>query len=92
MYKLNFIAIVGIIAAVSLAVVGMASPAAFAANHENTTMNMDNNMSSMMGNMTGGSGNASSMAGNITETENLPTAGETGCIGPDDIPGPGEDC
>ena len=58
MYKLNLIAIVGIVAAVSL-VVGMASPAAFAAQHESMTMNMDN-MSSM-GNMTGG--NATSMMG-----------------------------
>ena len=73
MYKLNFIAIVGIVAAVYLAV-GMASPLAFAANHENTT--------TTMGNMTGG-GNATSMA----ETESLTTASETGvcqpcCIGP----------
>ena len=66
MYKLNLIAIVSIVAAVSL-VVGMASPAAFA--QDNMTMNMDN--------MTG-SGNATSMAGNITETESPPSAGETG--------------
>jgi len=80
MYKLNFITIVGIVASVSL-VVGMASPAAaFAAQHENMTMNMDN-MSSM-GNMTGG--NATSMAGNMTETESMTTAGETGL---DDCPG-----
>ncbi len=58
MYKSNLIVIVGIVAAVSL-VVGMASPAAFAAQHESMTMNMDN-MSSM-GNMTGG--NATSMMG-----------------------------
>lgn len=66
MYKLNLIAIVGIVAAVSL-VVGMASPAAaaFAAQHENMTMTMDN-MSSI-GNMTGG--NATSMAGNMIETD-----------------------
>ena len=68
MYKLNLIAVVGIVAAVSL-VVGMASPLAFAANHENTT--------TTMGNMTGG-GNATSMAGNMTETESMTTAGETG--------------
>ncbi len=79
MYKLNLIAIVGILAAVSLAV-GMASPAAFATlvmttpMGDNMTMSMDNNMSSM-GNMTGG-GNATSMA----ETENITTAGETGMI------------
>ena len=80
MYKLNLIAVVSIVAAVSLAV-GMASPiAAFATlimatpMGDNTTMNMDN-MSSM-GNMTGG--NATSMAGNMTETESLPSAGETG--------------
>ncbi len=77
MYKLNLIALVSIVAAVSL-VVGMASPAAFAtlitANPmgDNMTINMDKNMSSM-GNMTGG-GNATSMA----ETESLPTANETG--------------
>ena len=52
MYKLNLIAIVSIVAAVSF-VVGMASPAAFAAQHENMTMTMDDNMSSM-GNMSGG--------------------------------------
>ncbi len=82
MYKLNVIAVISIVAAVSL-IVGMASPLAFAAQHENMTMNMDDNMSSM-GNMTGG--NATSMAGNMTETESLTTAGETGvcqpcCIG-----------
>jgi Spy/CpxP family protein refolding chaperone len=78
MYKLNFITVVSIIAAFSV-VLGTASPiavAAFAAQHENMTMNMGNNMSSMMGNMTGG-GNATSMAGNMTESENLTTAGET---------------
>ncbi len=78
MYKLNAIAIVGIVASVSL-VVGMASPAvvAFAAQHENMTMTMDN-MSSM-GNMTGG--NATSMAGNMTETDNLTIAEEAGLPG-----------
>ncbi len=69
---------------------GMASPAAFA-QHENMTMTMDDNMSSM-GNMTGGNAtsmmgdNATSMAGNMTETESLPSAGETGycytCVRP----------
>ena len=68
MYKLNLIAIVSIVAAFSL-VVGIASPLAFAANHENTT--------TTMGNMTDG-GNATSMAGNMTETESMTTAGETG--------------
>ncbi len=78
MYKLKLIAVVTIVAAVSL-IVGMASPiAAFA--QDNMTINMDDNMTSM-GNMTGG--NATSM----TETESLPTADETGvcqpcCIGP----------
>ena len=75
MYKLNLIAVVTIVAAFSL-VVGIASPAvAFAAQHENMTMTMDDNMSSM-GNMTGG--NATSMAGNTTATESVTTAGETG--------------
>ncbi len=75
MYKLNLIAVVSIIAAVSL-VGGMASPAIAAfAQQDNMTMNMDDNMSSM-GNMT--TGNATSMAGNMTETESLPSAGETG--------------
>ncbi len=79
MYRLNLIAVVTIVAAVSL-VVGMASPAlAFAAQHENITMTMDN--TSSMGNMTGGA-NATSMAGNMTETESMTTAGETGF--PDD--------
>ncbi len=69
MCKLNLIAIVGIVAAVSL-VVGMASPAvAFAAQHENMTMTMDNMTS--MGNMT--VGNATSMAGNMIETDDLAT-------------------
>ncbi len=86
MYKLNFISIAVIVAAVSLAV-GMASPAAFATLimteetglMDNTTTTMGNNMSSM-GNMTGGGGNATSMA----ETESLPSAGETGESGPCD--------
>jgi len=82
MYKLNFIAIVGILAAVSLAV-GMASPAAFATLVMATPMGLEDNMTinmgnmSSMGNMTGG-GNATSMTGNMTETESLPSAGETG--------------
>ena len=83
MYKLNLIAVITILAAVSL-VVPMASPAiAIAAQHKNmTVMNMDKNMSSM-GNMTGGDNETS-----ITETESLPSANETGicqpcCIGPD---------
>ena len=78
MYKLKLIAVVTIVAAVSL-IAGMASPiAAFAQG--NMTINMDDNMTSM-GNITGG--NATSM----TETESLPTADETGvcqpcCVGP----------
>ncbi len=73
MYKLNLIAIVSIVAVVSL-VVEMASPAiAFA--QDNKTMSMDDNMTSM-GNMTGG-GNSTLMA----ETENITTAGETGYDG-----------
>ena len=56
MYKLNLIAIVGIVAAVSL-VVGMASPAvAFADNH-NATMSMDD--MALMGGMTGGNSTTS---------------------------------
>jgi hypothetical protein len=51
---------------------------AFATQHEDMTMNMGN-MSSM-GNMTGG--NATSIAGNMTETENLPSAGETWILCP----------
>ena len=84
MHRLNLIAIIGILAAVSL-VVGMASPLAFA--QDNMTMTMDDNMSSI-GNLTNG-GNATSMA----ETESLPSAGETGvcqpCCGtntPDHVP------
>jgi Zn ribbon nucleic-acid-binding protein len=50
MYKLNLIAIVSIVAAVSF-VVGMTTPSAFA--QDNMTMTMDDNMTSM-GNMTGG--------------------------------------
>ena len=77
MHRLNLIAITGVLAAVSL-VVGMASPLAFA--QDNMTMTMDDNMSSM-GNVTGG-GNATSM----TETESIPSAGETGELEPE----PGE--
>lgn len=79
MYKLNLIAIVGIVVAVSL-VVGMAAPAAFATQGimttpmgDNTTTTMGNNTSST-GNVTGGS-NATSMA----ETESLPSANQTVC-------------
>ena len=82
MYRLNFIAAVTILSAVSLAV-GMASPLAFAAQHENMTTTMGNNMTSP-GNMTGGGGNATSMAGNITGTESLSTAGPTGLPNPTD--------
>ena len=72
MYKLNLIAVVTIVAAFSL-VVGIASPAvAFAAQHENMTMTMDNSMG------TGTGENTTSMAGNMTESESMTTAGETG--------------
>ncbi len=82
MYNLNLIAVVSIVAAVSLAV-GMASPAIAAfAQQDNMTMNMGN-MSSM-GNMTGG-GNATSMTGNMTESESVPSAGETGYRGGEPI-------
>ncbi len=70
MYRLNLIAVVTIIAAVSL-VVGMASPMAAAFAQDKMTMNMDDNMSSI-GNATG-DGNSTLMS----ETESLPTAGET---------------
>ncbi len=50
MYKLNLIAIVSIVAAVSF-VVGMTTPSAFAAQH--ASMNTTDNMG-LMGNMTGG--------------------------------------
>ncbi len=83
MYKLNLIAVVSIVAAVSLAVEGMASPIAFAAQHETMSMTRDDNMSSM-GNMTGD--NATSMAGNMTESENITTAGETGYRGNEPLP------
>ena len=57
MYKLNLIAVVGIVAAVSL-VVGMASPAAVAfADDNSATMNMDN--MALMGGMTGGNSTTS---------------------------------
>ncbi len=65
MYKLNFIAVVTIVTAVSL-VVGMASPLAFGVQHENMTTTMDN--------MTSGGNLTTSMA----ETENITTAGQTG--------------
>ena len=64
MYKLNLIAIVSIVAAVSF-VVGMTAPAAFAAQH--ASMNTTDNMG-LMGNMTGG--NATSMTGgNMTMSD-----------------------
>ncbi len=84
---------VSIFVALAFAVAGLtASPAiAFAAQHENMTMTMDENMTmtmdenmNSMGNMTGG--NATSMTENMTETESLPSAGETGycytCVRP----------
>ncbi len=74
MYNLNLIAVVSIVAAVSL-IVGMASPAAAFAQilTEQTGVNM-----------TGG-GNSTSMAGNTTESEGLPSAGETGYVIPGHI-------
>ena len=72
MYKLNFIAVVSIVAAVSF-VIGMTAPSVFA--QDNLTMSMDN-MSSM-GNMTGG--NASSMMGdNMTMSDMSNTTSMTG--------------
>ena len=76
MNKLNLIAVGNIVVAVSL-IVGMTTPAAAFAQ-DNLTMTLDDNMSPM-GNMT--SGNATSMTGNMTETESLPSAGETGYSG-----------
>ena len=67
MYKLNLIAIVGIIAGVSF-VVGMTSPAAFA--QDNMTMTMGDNMSSM-GNMSGGNATTTMMNGTSTPNDNL---------------------
>ncbi len=66
MYKLNLIAIVSIVAAVSF-VVGMSSPAAFA--QDNMTMNMDDNMSSM-GGMTGGNSTTTTTMMNETSAPN----------------------
>ncbi len=62
---------VALFVVLAFAVAGLtASPIAFAAQHENMTMTMDENMSSM-GNMTGG--NATSMTENMTETESMNT-------------------
>ena len=69
MYKINLIAIVGIIAGVSF-VVGMTSSAAFA--QDNMTMTMDDNMSSM-GNMTGGNATMT-MDGNMTSMSDMSNA------------------
>jgi len=66
MYKLNLIAIVSIVAAVSF-VVGMASPAAaFAAQH--ASMNTTDNMG-LMGNMTGDNPTTTTMM-NVTSAPN----------------------
>ncbi len=65
MYKLNLIAIVSIVAAVSF-VVGMTTPSAFA--QDNMTMTMDDNMSSM-GNMTGGNATSMTMDDNMTMSD-----------------------
>ena len=72
MYKLNLIAIVSIVAAVSL-VVGMASPAAVAfADDNSATMNMDN--MALMGGMTGGNSTTSTTTminGTSTPNDNV---------------------
>ena len=74
MYQLNLIAIVSIVAAVSL-VVGMASPAAVAfADDHNATMSMDN--MALMGGMTGGNSTTSTTTminGTSTPNDNLTT-------------------
>jgi hypothetical protein len=62
MYKLNLIAIVSIVAAVSF-VVGMTAPAAFAQG-DNMTMDMD------IGNMTGGNATSTTTMMNDTSTPN----------------------
>jgi hypothetical protein len=69
MYKLNLIAIVSIVAAVSF-VVGMSAPAAFAAQHAsiNTTDNMG-----LMGNMTGGNATMT-MDDNMTSMSEMSNA------------------
>ena len=82
MNKFNFIVIVNIVASVSL-LVGMTTLAAFA--QDNMTMTINDNIS-LFGNMTGG--NATSLIENMTETESLPSAGETGYSG--NGPGPYE--
>ena len=72
MYKLNLIAVVTIVAAVSL-VVGMASPAAVAfADDHNATMSMDN--MALMGGMTGGNSTTSTTTminGTSTPNDNV---------------------
>ena len=68
MYKLNLIAIVSIVAAVSL-VVGMSSPAAFA--QDNMTMNMDNTTS--MGGMSGDNATMT-MGDNMTSMSDMSNA------------------
>ena len=67
MYKLNLIAIVSIVAAVSF-VVGMASPAAFAQDGGMTGGNMTGGMTggNMTGGMTGGNMTGGDMGGNMT--------------------------
>ena len=62
MYKLNLIAIVGIVAAVSF-VAGMAAPAVFAQDNMTMNMKMDN-----MSSMTSGVGNSTTM----NQTDNAP--------------------
>ena len=72
MYKLNLIAVVTIVATVSL-VVGIASPAAVAfADDNSATMNMDN--MALMGGMTGGNSTTSTTTminGTSTPNDNV---------------------
>ncbi len=71
MYKLNLIAVVGIVAAVSL-VVGMASPAVAFADDHNATMSMDN--MALMGGTTGGNSTTSTTTminGTSTPNDNV---------------------
>ncbi len=65
MYKLNLIAIVSIVAAVSF-VVGMTTPGVFAAQH--ASMNTTDNMG-LMGNMTGGNATTSMTGDKLTMSE-----------------------
>ena len=71
MYRLNFIAAVTILSAVSLAV-GMASPTVAFADDHNATMSMDN--MALMGGMTGGNSTTSTTTminGTSTPNDNV---------------------